>query len=293
MCCSVSGFGFGNIPPFYVRGTFGASVLALPAAGSAALTDKIVNITTGGVVQTETLTQIFALLGSNSPSWTVGPWTWTATHVDSVADTIASYGLDEDTTSSIRLVNYSATNAIFSPTVLLTGSNNNRRMVFSGQGTLDTGSTPIVNFDSRIGTTVAAFGSATSATTRPIYGWFNNGTQVMGMSAAGGLSVTGGTTPSLSVGASGTALTQIRVYSPSITPVAVLSLTSVEQTFTVTGLATTDKVSLNSIAALGDGLIIAGVRVSATDTLAIRFANLTLGSLTPAAGVYPVVATRS
>lgn len=92
MCCSVSGFGFGSIPPFYVRGTFGASVLALPAAGSVALTDKIVNITAGGVVQTETLTQVFALLDDQ-------PITWTATQAWSAQSNIVGPGTPNGATT--------------------------------------------------------------------------------------------------------------------------------------------------------------------------------------------------
>ena len=129
--------------------------------------------------------------------------------------------------------------------------------------------------------------------TRPPLEVRNFGTQISRWSAAGGFVIQGGTTPSFTLGASGTAITQIRVYAPSLTPASVAANTTAEQTFTVAGLSTGDKVMVNSIAALGDGLSIAGVRVSATDTLAIRFANNTGGPLTPAAGVYPTVATRS
>lgn len=98
---------------------------------------------------------------------------------------------------------------------------------------------------------------------------------------------------SLTVGASGTAITQIRVYSASLTPAEVAANTSAEQTFTVTGLATTDKVFVNKPTAQA-GLGIVGARVSAANTLALTFGNFTGTPITPtAAQSYAVVAIRS
>jgi len=98
---------------------------------------------------------------------------------------------------------------------------------------------------------------------------------------------------SLAVGASGTAITQIRVYAPSLTPAEVAANTTAEQTFTVTGLTTADKVFVNKPTAQA-GLGIVGQRVSAANTLAITFANVTGSPITPtAAQTYAVVAIRS
>lgn len=97
---------------------------------------------------------------------------------------------------------------------------------------------------------------------------------------------------SLTVGAAGTPITQIEVYAPSLTPASVGAATVAEQTFTVTGLTTADKVIVNG-PALGNATGIAGARVSAADTLAVRFVNPTAGALTPAAGTYSVIAFRS
>jgi len=98
---------------------------------------------------------------------------------------------------------------------------------------------------------------------------------------------------SLTVGASGTAITQIRVYAPSLTPAEVSANTTAEQTFTVTGLSTADKVFVNKPTAQA-GLGIVGVRASAANTLAITFANVTASPITPtAAQTYAVVALRS
>lgn len=97
---------------------------------------------------------------------------------------------------------------------------------------------------------------------------------------------------SLTVGAAGTPVTQVRVYSQTITPASVAAATVAEQTFTVTGLTTADKVTVNP-AAIGNATGIAGARVSAADTLAVRFVNPTAGALTPTAGTWTILAFRS
>jgi hypothetical protein len=91
---------------------------------------------------------------------------------------------------------------------------------------------------------------------------------------------------------SGTALTKAVVYTPSITPASVAAATVAEQTFTVSGLTTADKVIVNP-PAISNATGIAGARVSAADTLAIRFVNPTAGALTPTSGTYTVLAFRS
>lgn len=100
------------------------------------------------------------------------------------------------------------------------------------------------------------------------------------------------TLTSLTLGSSGTAVTQIRVYSPTITPASVAAVLCAEQTFTVTGLTTADKVFYNPVAT-GNAASAGQVRVSAADTLAVTYCNPTAGALTPAAGVAGVVAVRS
>lgn len=99
-------------------------------------------------------------------------------------------------------------------------------------------------------------------------------------------------TTSLTIGASGTPVTQMRVYSQTITPAEVAAATVAEQTFTVTGLTTADKVIVNP-GAISNAIGVAGARVSAANTLAVRFVNPTAGALTPTAGTWTVVAVRS
>lgn len=75
----------------------------------------------------------------------------------------------------------------------------------------------------------------------------------------------------------------LTLLTATITPTSVASATTAEQTFTVTGLVAGSAVWINPQAALTTGIGIAGVRVSATDTLAITFINTTSGALVPAA----------
>lgn len=98
---------------------------------------------------------------------------------------------------------------------------------------------------------------------------------------------------SLSVGASGTALTQIKVYTQTITPASVAANTTAEQDFTVTGLTTADTVDFNPGAAPTAGTGIVGWRVKAADTLSVTYCNNTAGALTPSSGTARIVATRS
>lgn len=94
--------------------------------------------------------------------------------------------------------------------------------------------------------------------------------------------------------ANGTELTQIRLYSATLSPVGVAANTTAEQTFTVTGLATSDKVLFVNKPTAQAGLGIVGMRVSAANTLGITFSNNTATSITPtAAEAYLVGAIRS
>lgn len=96
----------------------------------------------------------------------------------------------------------------------------------------------------------------------------------------------------LLVGASGTTLTQIRAYAPSLTPSSVSANTSAEQDFTVTGVTTADKVIVNGPApTVGTGIV--NVRVKSSNTVSITFGNFTSGSLTPTSGTYNIVAVRN
>lgn len=90
----------------------------------------------------------------------------------------------------------------------------------------------------------------------------------------------------------GTAITKIVVYAATIDPASVAAATSVEQTFTVTGLTTADKVIVSKPTATA-GVGIVNARVSAANTLALTFMNATAGAVDPVSEVYTVMALRS
>lgn len=101
------------------------------------------------------------------------------------------------------------------------------------------------------------------------------------------------TATSVAIGASGTAITEVRVYSQALTPVATAAaIQTIEQTFTVTGLTTADKVFVNGPAPTSLCPAVT-FRVSAANTLAIGFSTLTAVACTPIAGTYNIVAVRN
>lgn len=124
-------------------------------------------------------------------------------------------------------------------------------------------------------------------------GIFGGITKVYALQGDGSFISTAGSAPGITLGASGTKITQIKAYSQTITPASVAANTTAEQTFTVTGLTTADKVTLNPGAAPTAGTGIVGVRVSAADTLAVTYSNNTAGALTPVSSTCLILATRS
>jgi hypothetical protein len=75
------------------------------------------------------------------------------------------------------------------------------------------------------------------------------------------------------------------LYSQALAPTSVAANTTAEQTFTVTGLVASSAVWVNK-PSWQSGLGIAGVRVSAANTLAINFTNVTGSAITPATETY-------
>jgi hypothetical protein len=94
------------------------------------------------------------------------------------------------------------------------------------------------------------------------------------------------------IGSSGTQLTQVKVYTPSLDVASVAATTVADQTFTVSGLTTADTVFVNP-PALTAGLLVTSARVSAADTLQVRFHNTTAVAVDEAAAVWRIVAVRS
>ncbi|HUN80996.1 MAG TPA: hypothetical protein VMV81_05735 [Phycisphaerae bacterium] len=97
------------------------------------------------------------------------------------------------------------------------------------------------------------------------------------------------TTPDTVLSAVGN-IWKVGVFSITLSPSSVAPNTAAEQTFASTGigLLTTDLVVVQKPTSQA-GLVMGGTRVSATDTLAINFGNLTAATITPTASeVYTV-----
>ncbi len=141
---------FGNVPPFYVRSTFGSNVSALPAAGSAVLTDKVVNVTAGGVVQTETLSQVMTLFGANLNTFTGGAigsgWTFTKDAEASVAEAILTLATSDAGGAKLTLGNSSTTDSTMVPAITGTSLSTNICIDFRAVWTTDSGSNPLYRF---------------------------------------------------------------------------------------------------------------------------------------------------
>lgn len=86
----------------------------------------------------------------------------------------------------------------------------------------------------------------------------------------------------LKVGTTGTGIKAILLLTASLSPASVGANTSAEQTFALPGVLVGDHITVNKPTAQA-GLSIAGVRVSATDQVAITFGNHTGGGITPTA----------
>lgn len=92
------------------------------------------------------------------------------------------------------------------------------------------------------------------------------------------------------------AVTPIRasaIVSLAVTPVAVLTITTAEQDFTLDGVAVGDFVSVSTTAAQTAGVAIAGARVKSANTISITYVNPTAATKTPAADTYLVQIVRS
>lgn len=95
---------------------------------------------------------------------------------------------------------------------------------------------------------------------------------------------------SLTIGG-GTALTKAVVYTPSLTPALIAAAGLAEQTFTVSGLTTSDTLTVNGPSPAADTALV-HARVSAANTLALQFQTLAV-NLTPTSGTYRILAVRS
>lgn len=94
------------------------------------------------------------------------------------------------------------------------------------------------------------------------------------------------------LGASGTMLTQMALYStPSITPAAVSTASCSDQAFPLHGVTTADRIS-NVIPPAALGNVSLNGYISASNTLLLHFCNPSASSVTPPAGVYSILAVH-
>lgn len=77
------------------------------------------------------------------------------------------------------------------------------------------------------------------------------------------------------------------VFNTTLTPVSVAANTSAEQTFTVAGLVLGSQVLVTK-PSVTTGLMLAGARISAANTLALNFANNTAAAITPPVESYQI-----
>ncbi len=100
---------------------------------------------------------------------------------------------------------------------------------------------------------------------------------------------------SAKIGSSGTALTQVTVYSQSVSPSIVTKSTCEEQSVTVTGVSTADKIVINPPAiSASPGAVAVAARASAANVVAVTYCNAgTAANATPASGTYNFLAVRS
>lgn len=84
---------------------------------------------------------------------------------------------------------------------------------------------------------------------------------------------------------------RVRVYEPELTPAAVNANDESVQTFTIAGLTTKDNVSVNK-PTNQSGLDLVHAWVSATDTLSLKYRNVSGGGITPDQETYRVVVLR-
>lgn len=84
---------------------------------------------------------------------------------------------------------------------------------------------------------------------------------------------------------------KINTYSATINPGNISANSELTETYTVTGLNTNDIVIV-APPSLDSGIGIMYCRVSAADTLQIRWRNFTGGGINPASGTYLIAAIR-
>jgi hypothetical protein len=86
-------------------------------------------------------------------------------------------------------------------------------------------------------------------------------------------------TDQIKIGSSGTALSNVSTGTLSVNPAGIVANSRGSVSVTLTGCATTDRVTLQPPASLNDDLLYVGCRVTAANTLTIYLYNATDGTV--------------
>ena len=77
-----------------------------------------------------------------------------------------------------------------------------------------------------------------------------------------------------------------KLIAVTLTPAVVQPFSSSEQAFTIPGVQSGDYINTAFVGAQNNGVVVANVRVTGANTVAIQFANITAVGVTPASGTY-------
>lgn len=202
-----------------------------------------------------------------------GSNTYALTAIPSTVEVFATYSISDDATGRMYIENSTVSDSSYTPQIRGVTGGTTRGMVILGQGTTDSGTTPLLEFRGRIGT-------VTNATTRPLFTWTNNLTTRAVMSANGNLTL--GST-------AGTAASAI--YVTTLNSIySLLTTTSTATLATITG-GLTVAANLVSSAYVSDGYT-AGLTWSSTDDNA-AVPKAGVFSRTTAGGSYVFIGTSN
>lgn len=210
----------------------------------------------------------------------------TATEVTSAAELISKWNTSGDATSSIVFNNNSATDNVFSPAINTTQSTALQGLFIQPSIVTDTGTNAVFQINTRKT-------SGAAVATRPLFVISDAATSYLALSGAGGLAIQGGTTPSLTVGASGTPILRVLSATATLDFPSTAAGTNSDLTITVTNAALGDAVTLG----VPNGSVVANCDytgwVSSAGVVTVRINNGGLvAAQDPASGTFRAMVTQ-
>jgi hypothetical protein len=169
---------FGSIPPFFTSFPYG------PNPSSSTSSTKFVDLfSTQANIQGN---KTFVGLSTAGPAVTV-----TKTAQTGAAEIIARWNISDDATSLVQFENTSSADGLFAPRLRMTHSTTGANDI-NGRGTTDTGTVGVLTLTSTIG--------SGAVSVRPLLKVKNGSTDVVEVSAAGAMTIDGGSAPALTMG---------------------------------------------------------------------------------------------